>query len=241
MRREDSLRLILIAAMVMLVVAFYALAHAEHWLSPDSLRAHRDSWMRFVSSHYWEALLICALSCLLLVGVSVPISGFFMILCGMLFGRWLGAALVAVSATLGAALAMLMVRHLLQDFVRARVRKWRRAREALDGLGRHEGSYLLFLRLMPGFPFWLTNLLFGLTGITLWRYLVLTVVGIAPDSFIYANVGAKLATVKTARDIMSPGSMLALGLLAISCLTPIVIRELTRRKILPAGWPLGRA
>ncbi len=241
MKREGSPRLILIAAMVVLVVAFYAVAHAEHWLSPDSLRAHRDSWMGFVSSHYWEALLICAASCLLLVAMSVPISGFYMVLCGMLFDRWLGATLVAISATLGATIAMLIVRHLLQDFVRKRVRKRRRARELLESLERHRGSYLLFLRLIPGFPFWLTNILFGLTAITLWRYLALTLVGIAPDAFIYANIGANLATVKTARDIMSPGSIVALGLLAVSCLSPMLVHELQRRKILRPGWPLHRA
>jgi uncharacterized membrane protein YdjX (TVP38/TMEM64 family) len=226
---------------IILIVAFYVVARAEHWLSPESLRAHRDIMMRFVSSHHWESLLLCATTCLLLVAVSVPISGFFMVLCGMLFGRWLGAGMVAASATLGAAIAMLIVRHLIQDFVRARVRGHRRARELLDSLDRHRGSYLLFLRLMPGFPFWLTNVLFGLTDITLWRYLALTLVGIAPDSFIYANIGANLATMKTAQDIMSPASMVALGLLAISCLSPILIRELERRKILRRGWPLHRA
>jgi uncharacterized membrane protein YdjX (TVP38/TMEM64 family) len=240
MKRGSALRLTLIAIMIILVIAFYAVARAEHWLSPDSLRAHRDAWMGFVSSHYWESLLICAVTCLLLVAVSVPVSGFFMVLCGMLFGRWLGATLVAVAAALGAAVTMLIVRHLLQDFVRAQVRKRRRARELLEGLDRHRGSYLLFLRLMPGFPFWLTNILFGLTDIMLWRYLCLTLVGIAPDSFIYANIGANLATVQTGRDIMSPASMIALGLLALSCLSPLLIRELQRRKILRPGWLPGR-
>jgi uncharacterized membrane protein YdjX (TVP38/TMEM64 family) len=241
MKPGGRLRLILIVAMVVLIVAFYVIVHAEHWLSPESLRAHRDTLMQFVSSHYWEALLFCACTCLLLIAVSVPISGFFMVLCGMLFGRWLGAALVTVSATLGAAGAMLIVRHLIQDFVRARMRGHRRAQELLDGLDRHRGSYLLFLRLMPGFPFWLTNILFGLTDIKLSRYLVLTLVGIAPDSFIYANIGANLATIKTAGDVMSPASMLALALLAISSLAPVAIRELQRRKILRPGWPLDRA
>jgi uncharacterized membrane protein YdjX (TVP38/TMEM64 family) len=240
MKPGGRLRLTLIVAMVALIVAFYAVTRTEHWLSPESLRAHRDTLMRLVSSRYWETLLFCATACLLLVAVSVPISGFFMVLCGMLFGRWLGAAMVGMSATLGAAVAMLIVRYLIQDFVRERMRGHRRAQELLNGLDRHKGSYLLFLRLMPGFPFWLTNILFGLTEITLWRYLALTLVGIAPDSFIYANVGANLATMNTARDIMSPASMIALALLAISCLAPVTIRELQRRKILRPGWPFDR-
>lgn len=240
MTRGGTLRLILIAAMTALVVASYALAHAKHWLSLDSLRIHRDSWMHVVSSHYWRAMLLCGSACLLLVAVSLPISEFFMVLCGMLFGRWAGSALVAVSATMGAAGAMLIVRHLLQGFTRVQVRRSHRAQDLLGGLERHEGSYLLFLRLMPGFPFWLTNILFGLTDITLRRYLSLTLIGIAPDAFIYGNIGASLATMKTARDMMSPASMLALALLAFSCLAPAAVRELQRRKILRPGWPLHR-
>jgi uncharacterized membrane protein YdjX (TVP38/TMEM64 family) len=241
MKRGATLRLILAATMAVLIVAFYILAHAGHWLSPESLREHRDTLMRFVSSHYGEALLICASACLLLVAVSLPISGFFMVLCGMVFGRWTGTLLVAVCATLGATLAMLMVRYLGQDFVRGRIRRHRRAQKLLRGLDRHRGSYLLFLRLVPGFPFWLTNILLGLTDITAWRYLCLTLIGILPDSFIYSNIGANLATMKTTRDIMSPASIIALALLAISCLSPVLIHELERRKILPPGWPLDRA
>lgn len=230
---------LIIAALVLLVVLYFAAA--KHWLSLTSLRTHRDSLMQFVSTHYWEALFLSSATCLLLVALSAPASGFLMLLCGLLFGCWIGGGLVAVFATLGAAIAMLMVRHLFPGFVHAQLQGHRRAQRLIRGLNRHKGSYLLFMRLVPGFPFWLTNIMFALTEITVLRFLYLTLLGITPDSFIYSNVGANLATVKSARDMLSPASIIALALLAVSCLSPVLLNELQRRKILRPGWPLHRA
>lgn len=228
------------AAAILVIVVLY-LVYAKHWLSVDSLTAHRDELLRFKAAHYGQALAISVLGCLLLVALSIPVSGVFMLLCGMLFGRWQGSLLIAVSASLGATLAMLIARYFAQDFVRARVRGRRRAEKLLRSLAAHQDSYLLFLRVAPSFPFWLTNLLYGLTGMPAWRFLLLTTIGILPDAFIYDNIGAHLASVRSSRDLLSPTGIVALCLLAALCLAPLVVHQLRRRRILRPGWPFRRA
>jgi uncharacterized membrane protein YdjX (TVP38/TMEM64 family) len=236
MTRSGGLRLAIFIAVIVLIGVIYV-AGARHWLSVDSLRTHRDALQQFVAEHYWKALLLAAIASVALVAISVPVSGVLMLLCGMVFGRWVGSAVMVVSASLGATLAMLMARYLIQDFIRARIHRYRRAQELLDGFERHPDSYLLFLRVAPGFPFWLSNILLGLTGVSAMRFLLLTLVGMGPDALIYCNVGANLATVRSAHDLLSPASILGLALLAILCLSPAVIYELERRKLLRPGWP----
>jgi len=236
MTRSARLRIAIFIAAIVVIAVIYV-ACARHWLSVASLREHRDALLRFTSSHYWEALCLAAVGCTVLVALSVPASGVFMLLCGMLFGRWVGPAVVDVSATLGATLALLMVRYLIQDYVRARVREHPRAKELAAGFEHHRGSYLLFLRMAPAFPFWLTNVLFGLTRIPAWKFLLLTLVGLIPDCLIYGNIGTNLATMQSRRDLLSPGSIAALALLALLCLLPVAIQQLRRRGMLPAGWP----
>jgi uncharacterized membrane protein YdjX (TVP38/TMEM64 family) len=235
MTRGGRLRMAIFIAAVVVIAVLYA-AVVRHWLSVDSLRSHCDALLGFTVEHYWQALSILMAACVVLVALSAPVSGIVMLLAGMLFGRWVGTLVAAISVSLGAAFAMLIVRYLINDFVRARLRGHRRAQEALKGFERHQGSYLLFLRVAPGFPFWLTNVLFGLTAMPVWRFLLLTLVGIVPDAFIYGNIGAHLATVRSRHDLLSPGGILALGLLAILCLSPLLLRAFQRRR---PGWPFG--
>jgi uncharacterized membrane protein YdjX (TVP38/TMEM64 family) len=237
MTRSNRLRLIIAAAVVLVLVVYIA---GRHWLSVESLRSHRDALMQFVSAYYWESLLLVGSLCIALVALSVPISAALMLVSGMVFGRWVGSVLMIIATSLGATLALLVVRYLAEDFVRARLKGHRRAQQLLKGFDRHEDSYLLFLRLVPGFPFWLTNILFGLTDIPALRFLLLTFIGISPDALIYCNVGANLATLKSAHDLMSPASIAALALLALLCLTPVLIHLLQRRGLLHAGWPFRR-
>jgi uncharacterized membrane protein YdjX (TVP38/TMEM64 family) len=238
MTRDARLRMAIFITVTVLVAVAYV-AVARHWFSIDFLRMHRDAAVQFTRAHYWQALALVAAACVVCVAASAPVSGVFMLLCGMLFGRWMGTVIVILSAALGATLAMLMVRYLVQDLVRARVRRYVRARRLLVDFERQGAGYLLFLRVAPGFPFWLTNVLIGLTTMPAWRFLLLTLVGLIPDSIIYCNIGTNLATLQSTRDLISPGSILALTLLAILCLVPVLIHELKRRKVLRADWPFG--
>lgn len=234
--RGDRLKLILIVAAALVVLVLFAGSH--QWLSVDSLKDHRDALERFVDAHYWGSLLGFGLLTVGLVAISVPASAPLILLSGMIFGRWVGSLLMLVTCALGATLAMLVVRYLAHDFVAARVHRYPRARKMVSTFRQHQDSYLLFLRFIPGFPFWLTNILYGLTEISALRFLLLTLAGIAPDVVIYCNVGANLAHVKSAHELLSPGTVAALSVLALLSLSPVVIQRLQRHGMLRKGWPL---
>ena len=238
--RANGLRIAVGVLVVLLILLIYV-AEAKHWLSADFLREHRDALLRVVAGHYWRALLLVMVVCIALVAVSAPASAPLMLLSGMLFGRWVSCIMMILATSVGAVLALLLVRYVAQDFVRARLRGHRRAQELMKGFQRHRDSYLLFLRLVPAFPFWITNIVVGITDFPWFRFFLLTMVGITPDVLIYCNIGANLARLKSARELMSPTSVAALILLAALSLTPVALKVLQRRGAIPQGWPFGES
>jgi uncharacterized membrane protein YdjX (TVP38/TMEM64 family) len=201
----------------------------RHWLSLDSLRAHRDALQQSVAAHYWASLSLLSLVTIAQTAISVPLSPALIILAGMVFGLWVGTVSMVIATSLGSVLALLVVRYLARDFARTRVQRHPRGRKMLAAFHRHPDSYLLFLRFEPGIPLWLANIVSALTDISVLRFSLLTLVGVIPDTFVFANIGANLAKVKSAHELLSPGIIVALALLAILALVPVAIARLRRR------------
>lgn len=214
------------AVLVVLVLLFAA---GKHWLSPDTLRAHRDALLQFVAAHYWPSLVLLSLFTIAQTAISLPFSPFLVILAGMVFGLWVGTVLKVLATTIGSVLAMVVIRHLVQDFARRRVERHTKARQMLETFDKHPNSFLLFLRFEPGMPLWLANIVAALTDIGLLRFSLLTLVGVIPDTFVFANIGANLAKLKSAHDLLSPGIIVALSLLAIMALVPLATGWWRRR------------
>lgn len=222
-----GLRIAGIAALVLLVLVLFV--GGKHWLSIDSLRAHRDALQQLVHAHYWLSLSLLGLVTVALVAVSVPLSPALEILAGVVFGLWVSTGFMVVTTSVGSVLAMLVVRYLVQDFARAQVRRHPKARRMLAAFSRHQGSYLLFMRFAPGVPLWLSNIVGGLTDISALRFSLLTLVGVIPDTFVFCNIGANLAKVKSTHELLSPGIITALTLLAALSLVPVAIQRLRGR------------
>lgn len=231
MKHRFPFRLLVFLALAGAVIVLYA-SGAGHWLNITQLKAHRDAWLALVHAHFLVAL-ICSLTLYtLLVAISLPIADALTLLCGMLFGVWTGTLVVVIAASLGSTLALLLIRYLAADVVRARIRAKSRTQRFLDGFNRHADSYLLFMRLVPVFPFWLVNIVVALTDIPAWRFLLFTLIGILPGSFVYANVGANIARIDSMHDMVSPRVLLALGLLALLSLLPMFVRVFLRQRAL---------
>jgi uncharacterized membrane protein YdjX (TVP38/TMEM64 family) len=93
------------------------------------------------------------------------------------------------------------------------------------GFAAHAFNYLLFLRLVPVFPFFLVNLAPAIAGIPLRTYVLATAIGIIPGSFVFVNVGEALGRIESTRDLVSPGTLLALALLGALALVPVLWRK----------------
>jgi uncharacterized membrane protein YdjX (TVP38/TMEM64 family) len=147
---------------------------------------------------------------------------------GAIFGSTLGTVYAVVSASIGATLAFLVTRYLLRDLVLARF--GRRLEVMNNELEQRGLNYLLFLRLVPIFPFFLINLAAGLTRLPLRTFVLGTLLGIIPGGFVFVNAGASLATISTLSGVVSPRVLGSFALLGLFALIPVFYNKLTRRQ-----------
>lgn len=165
---------------------------------------------------------------------SLPGAAILSLASGAIFGVLQGTVYVVAGATAGAVLAFLLSRTLLRDWA---VGRFGARMGAIDrGLRESGFSYLLFLRLVPAFPFFLVNLACGVTGLPLRTYALATLIGILPGSVVFVNAGASLAAVESLGRIAGPrvlGSFMLLGLFALLPTIVKVARRRRRRTVLP--------
>ena len=222
----------LIKALIVLVFAaglgaFFALG-GQRYLTLDMLQQHRDALLTYTQAHYWQAMLIALAAYTAATAFSFPGGALMSLAIGFLFGRWVGSGVIVIAATLGATLVFLAARYLFADAARKRLGG--RLRELSEGFARDGFNYLLFLRLVPLFPFWLVNLAPAFTGIRLSTYVVATAVGIIPGTFVFANLGQSLGRIHSTAQLLSPETVIALALLGLLSLVPVLVKKFRRRK-----------
>jgi len=220
-------RVALITLFVGGLIAFLA-AGAHDWLTVATLQTHRDQLLAYTDEHYWAALAAALLIYAGTVALSVPGASIMSLALGMLFGRWLGTLLIIVAATLGATLVFLAARHLFADAVRRRLGE--RAAKLIGGFQEDAFNYLLFLRLVPLFPFWLVNLVPAVAGVSLGRYVAATFLGIIPASFIFANLGQSLGRITSSSELLSAETLGALALLGVLTLLPVAVKKIRGKR-----------
>ena len=225
-RGWDWKKLALVAVIVAIVAAFFLLGGHEY-LRLDTLKANRARLLDFTHRHYAAMLVATMFAYVLLTALSLPEAVVFSLLVGLLFGRWVGTAMVVVSATLGATLAFLGARYLFADAARRRMGP--RMQRIAKGFEEDAFGYLLFLRLVPLFPFWLVNLVPAFTPVTTRTYVAATALGIIPGSFVFCNIGARLATIESTRDLFDRQTLLALALRGVTALVPVAWKKIRNR------------
>ncbi len=152
--------------------------------------------------------------------LSVPGAALLSLTGGLLFPFPFSGFIVLTSATIGAFINFLVSRYLLQDFIKNKFKK--PMAKINKELEKNGNNYLLTLRLIPIFPFFLINLAMGLTDMPAIKYLIISYVGMAPGSLVYVYAGRNLAIIDQAKDIFSPGVLLAFTLLGLSSLIPTI-------------------
>lgn len=218
-------RLLLLAVLIAGAAIFLAAGGAE-WLSPENLQARRFELLAYAETNFWMLYLIWGGVYVAAVAFSLPGAVALSLLSGFLFGRGAGTALIVVAATAGATVLLVAARYLFADAARSRLERNAQAARLLAGFDRGAFNYLLFLRLVPLFPFWLVNLASAITRIPVRTYVVATMIGILPGSFVFANLGRSLGTVESIDGLVSGDVLLALGLLGGLSLVPMVLKRL---------------
>lgn len=224
-------RVALLAAFIGGLVAFFVLG-GHRWLTLDALKAHRDALLQFTAQHYGAMLAAALLIYAGAVALSVPGASILSLALGLLFGRWIGTLAIVAAATAGATLVFLAARYLFADVARRRFGA--RINRLIGGFQRDAFNYLLFLRLVPLFPFWLVNLVPAFTAVPTRTYVAATFIGIIPGSFVFANLGASLGRIESTADLLSPTALAAFFLLGVFALVPVVVKK---RRGSPARRP----
>src|SRR5712691_5657795 len=233
-------RLLPILVFVAGLVAFFALG-LERYLSLDALRQHRSVLRAWVETSGLLAALVFMAVYIVTVAFSLPGATVLTIAGGFLFGPGWGTLLVIISATLGATALFSIAKTTLGDVFRARAGAWLPRLEA--GFKEHALSYLIVLRLVPIFPFFIINLVPAFLGVPLATFVLGTFVGIIPGSFVYATVGAGLGSVFDAggtfslRGVLTPQIVTALVGLAVLALIPIVYKKIMGHRGARPGTP----
>jgi len=193
-------------------------------LSLDVIKTHQQALLTQVEHAPLRSALTYFVIYVVVSALSIPGAAILTLLGGALFSLWEGVLLVSFASTLGATLAMLASRYLLRDGVQRRFTLQMKTVNA--GMARDGAGYLFALRLMPMFPFFLVNLLMGLTRITVRRYWWVSQVAMLPATVVFLNAGRELGRVTSLRDILSPGVLFAFTLLG---LFPLATRWLFSR------------
>jgi uncharacterized membrane protein YdjX (TVP38/TMEM64 family) len=226
-------RLLPLAVLALAIVLVFATG-LHRYLSFDALRQNREVLEDLVARRHALAALGYIILYAAAVALSVPGAAVLTVAGGFLFGALEGTALVVVGATAGATLLYLAAKTALGDALRARAGGLAQKLEA--GFRENALSYLLVLRLVPLFPFWLVNLAAAVLGVPLAPYVLGTFVGIIPGSYVYASVGAGLGSVfdqggePSLRGALTPQVLTALAGLALLSLVPVAYKRLKARR-----------
>ena len=216
---------IVVALLFLSAIGAFFLFDLKTYLSLNALKANRDSLLIFTQDHYVLAVALFILIYILQTSFSLPGATIMTLAGGFLFGSLWGPLYVNIGATTGATLAFLAARYLFHQWVERKFGD--RLGPIQDGFAKNAFSYLLTLRLIPFFPFFLVNLLSGLTRVKVSTYVAATAVGIIPGSVVYTFAGRQLGTINALSELASPRLLLAFSLLGLLMLIPVVYRKFT--------------
>jgi uncharacterized membrane protein YdjX (TVP38/TMEM64 family) len=220
-----TVRLVVATLFLGVIGAFY-LFDLTAYLSLDMIKANRDRFLAFTEEHYWSAVVLFILTYVAQTAFSLPGATLMTLTGGFLFGSLWAALYVNIGATTGATLAFLAARYLFHGWVEQRFGD--RLAAFQEGFTQNAFNYLLTLRLIPLFPFFLVNLLSGLTRVKAGTYVAATALGIIPGSLAYTFAGRQLSTINSLAELASPRLLLAFTVLGLLFLMPVVYRKFIR-------------
>jgi uncharacterized membrane protein YdjX (TVP38/TMEM64 family) len=207
------------------VIVVFFLAGGQQMFSLDYLQQNRQALLDYADKHYGLLFFISALIYVLTTTFSLPGATILSLAIGFIFGRWTGTLLIVFSATAGATLVFLLARYLFADWAREHLQDNEQAAKIINGFQSDAFNYLLFLRLVPLFPFWLVNLAPAFTPIPTQTFMLATFIGIIPGSFVFANLGQSLAQIEHPDQLLSTPVFVAFSLLGLLALAPVIYKR----------------
>ena len=213
-------RLSIVAAIIVLVILFKILGLGQY-LTLDYLKASQDKFAQLYANHRLVVIAVYMTVYIIVTALSLPGAVVMTLAGGALFGFWIGVIVVSFASTIGATLACFVARFLLRDWVQ---NKFGGKLSAINKGIEEEGAFYLFsLRLVPIFPFFVINLVMGLTSIKLLTFYWVSQIGMLPGTMVFVNAGKELARIESLSGILSPGLIISFVILG---LFPITVKKI---------------
>ena len=212
MRRYINMRFLLVALILVLITVYFTTG-AGSYLTLASLKKNQELLTAQFSNHPLLVSFIFGLGYVFVTALSIPGATILTLASGAIFGLFYGTIIASVASTLGATLSFLGARYLFRQSAERRFRE--RMSSINQGLQKEGSFYLFTLRLIPAFPFFLVNLVMGLTNFSAWRFFLVSQIGMLPGTFVYVNAGTEISKIESLKGILSPGLLISFSLLGI--------------------------
>lgn len=215
-------RLIVVGIVGLAGFAYYR----ADYLTLAHVKTHQMILSTYFTQHPFLSVAIFFIIYVFSTALSLPGALILTVTAGALFGFYTGLVLVSFASTTGATLAFLSGRFILRDFVQAKFERYLQLINA--GVGREGAFYLFSARLIPIFPFFVINLVMGLTKMPIRTFFFISQIGMLPGTIVYVNAGLQLAQIESSSDILSLnllGTFSLLGLLPLAAKKILAIRK----------------
>lgn len=213
-------KILIIAAAAVLIAAYYFFDLGQY-INLSYIKSSQDRFHRLYAEHMFLVIAAYMLFYIFVTALSLPGAVVMTLAGGALFGLATGTVVVSFSSTIGATLACFVSRYLLRDWVQSRFGD--KLSKIHKGIEEEGAFYLFTLRLVPIFPFFMINLVMGLTTMRLSTFYLVSQIGMLPGTIVYVNAGRELSKIESLAGILSPGLIVSFVLLG---LFPIVTKKL---------------
>jgi uncharacterized membrane protein YdjX (TVP38/TMEM64 family) len=218
---KQTAKKISVVIIVVGVVAVFKLFGLGQYLTLSYIKASQAEFSALYAEHRLTMIAVYMVIYILVTSLSLPGAAIMTLAGGALFGLFIGTFVVSFASTIGATLACFVARFILRDWVQEKFGD--KLKTANEGIEKEGAFYLFTLRLIPIFPFWLINLVMGLTKMPLRTFYWVSQVGMLAGTIVYVNAGKELAKVDSISGILSPGLILSFMLLGVF---PIAAKKL---------------
>jgi len=218
---KNTINKITIVVIIIALIAVFKIFSLQDYLTLSYLKGSREKFALLYAGHRASVIVAYMVIYIVVTTLSLPGAVIMTLAGGALFGLWTGAIVVSFASTIGGTMACFVSRFFLRDWVQKRLGD--KLRTVNEGIEKEGPFYLFTLRLIPAFPFWLINLLMGLTKMPLRTFYWISQIGMFPATIVYVNAGRELARIDSLSGILSPGLILSFVLLGVF---PIAARKL---------------
>ena len=227
---SSKLKKTFILLFILLLIYLSQKYKLNEYLNFEYLKQNKESLTKIYNTNQIQFISYYSLIYILSTAVSIPGATILTLAAGFLFGLPLGVLIVSFCSTIGASLSFLFSRYLFKDYFEKKF--YSQLKSINQGIEKDGIFYLFSLRMIPAFPFFLINILMGLTNMKLIHYFFVSQIGMLLGTIVYVNAGTQLSTIQSLKDIASPTLLISFSLLGIlPLITKYIISKFKQKKL----------